>query len=258
MSKSREDLISVIIPFYNNYKYFQKCISSVKSQKYKNIEVIIINDGSDIFLKKKLDSLKKIKNIKIKIIHLKSNRGVSFARNIGIQNAKGKLIAFLDSDDEWKPNKLTYQINIMKKNNLKFIHGSYKIVDERNKILGKMIARNMNYSNLLKSCDIGLSTVVISYDICKKIKFQKISTKEDYTYWLRISKILPKLNGYSKIVTIYRKRENSLSSSLVTKFKNAFKVYHKYENFNLFYSMYLVLRLSVNYILKARNIKDNV
>ena len=258
MSKSREDLVSVIIPFYNNYKYFQKCISSVKSQTYKNIEIIIINDGSDINLKKKLDSLKKIKNIKIKIIHLKSNRGVSFARNVGIQNAKGKLIAFLDSDDEWKPNKLVYQINIMKKNNLKFIHGSYKIIDERNKILGKMIARNMDYSNLLKSCDIGLSTVVISSDICKKIKFQKISTKEDYTYWLRIAKILPKLSGYSKIVTIYRRRENSLSSSLETKFKNAYKVYHKFENFNLFYSMYLVLRLSVNYILKARDIKNNI
>jgi len=258
MSKIKKDLISVIIPFYNDFKYFERCISSVLSQRYKNIEIIIINDGSEPYYKKKLNTFERIKNNKIKIINLKFNQGVSHARNTGIKNAKGKFIAFLDSDDEWKPDKLIYQLNIMKKNNLQFIHGSYNIIDENNNLLGKMIAKKLNYTSLINSCDIGLSTVMIKADICKKIKFQKITTKEDYVYWLALAKLIPNLNGYSKTVTLYRKRENSLSSSLITKFINAYKVYNKYENFNLFYSFYLVIRLSISHIFKERSLKKNL
>jgi len=258
MSKIKKDLISVIIPFYNDYNYFERCISSVLSQKYKNIEIIIINDGSEPHYKKKLNIFEKIKNNKIKVINLKFNQGVSHARNTGIKNAKGKFIAFLDSDDEWKPDKLNYQLNIMKRNKLKFIHGSYNIIDENNNILGKMKAKKLDYTSLINSCDIGLSTVMVKADICKKIKFQNITTKEDYVYWLTLAKLIPTLNGYSKTVTLYRKRQNSLSSSLITKFINAYKVYNKYENFNLFYSFYLVIRLSISHIFKQISLKKNL
>jgi len=252
----KKDLVSVIIPFYNNFSYFEKCIKSVLFQTYKKIEIIIINDGSHINNTKKLNKYKK--NKRINIINLKSNQGVSNARNVGIKNAKGEFIAFIDSDDEWKRTKIEYQLNIMKKNNLNFIHGSYDIVDENNKLLGRMKAKKLDYSDLLSSCDIGLSTVMMDANICKKIKFQKITTKEDYVYWLTLSKLLPKLNGYPKIVTLYRKRPNSLSSSLMTKFINAFYVYNKYENFNLFYSFFSVLRLSLSHIFKQQNLKKNL
>jgi len=121
-----------------------------------------------------------------------------------------------------------------------------------------MKARKLNYNDLISSCDIGLSTVMIKADICKKIKFQKISTKEDYIYWLTLSKLFPNLHGYSKTVTLYRKRPFSLSSSLITKFINAFYVYSKYEKYNSLYSFYLVLRLSISYIFKQRILKKNL
>lgn len=146
----------------------------------------------------------------------------------------------------------------MKKNKLQFIHGSYNVIDENNNLLGKMKAKKINYKDLLKSCDIGLSTVMIKADICKKIKFKKISTKEDYIYWLKLAKIFPILSGFPRIVASYRKRKNSLSSSFATKFINAFIVYSKYENFNLFYSIYSVIRLSIWYIFKQINLKKNM
>ena len=130
-------------------------------------------------------------------------------------------------------------------------------IDETNNFLGKMKAKKLNYISLINSCDIGLSTVMLSADICKKIKFQSISTKEDYVYWLTLAKLLPTLNGYSKTVTVYRKRHNSLSSSLPLKLINAFRVYYKYEKFNLYYSIYSVIRLSFRYILKQRNLNKD-
>ena len=133
MHKIKRDLVSVIVPFFNDFKYFEKCISSILLQSYKNIEILIINDGSKTYFKKKLNGLKK--NGKIKIINLRFNHAVSYARHIGIKKAKGKFIAFIDSDDEWKLDKLQYQIDIMKKNKLQFIHGSYNVIDENNNLL---------------------------------------------------------------------------------------------------------------------------
>ena len=89
---------------------------------------------------------------------------------------------------------------------------------------GKFIAKDLKYIDLLKSCDIGLSTVTIKADIAKKNLFPKISTKEDYVCWLKIIKKLNYLVCDEQVVSIYRKRNNSLSSKFILKFINAFKV----------------------------------
>ena len=103
MKSNQIDLVSVIIPFYNEKNYFDDCINSVLQQSYKNVEIIIINDGSDISYSKKLDLLSIKYSDKIKVIH-KENGGVSSARNIGIMSAKGKYISFLDADDSCQIN----------------------------------------------------------------------------------------------------------------------------------------------------------
>ena len=110
-----DDLVSVIMPAYNSEKYIGEAIDSVLSQSYKNWELIIVNDASS-------DNTESIikeyagKNSKIVLISLSENKGVSNARNIAVQNARGRFVAFLDSDDIWTYDKLTKQISYMKEN----------------------------------------------------------------------------------------------------------------------------------------------
>ena len=255
VKKYHKDLISVIIPFYNERYYFDKCIGSVLKQTYSNIEIIVVNDGSDQIYYDKLQNLQS-NHPKIKILH-KKNEGAGSARNFGIKNSKGKYIAFLDSDDEWLPFKLNYQLSLINKYNLDFIHNSYQIKDKNEKFIGKFIAKKLNYIKLLESCDIGLSTVLVKSTLIKKHLFPKIISKEDFVCWLRIAKDIPHLYGDKKIVSIYRKRSFSLSGGLFRKFKSAFIVYYKYEKMNFFSSILKTLILSANYIIKQKKIMKN-
>ena len=251
---SGSELISVIIPFYNEEDYFDECLNSVLRQTYKNYEIIIVNDASRGEYKKKLEYYKNLYPNLIKIVHNEKNEGVAAARNKGIDLAKGKYIAFLDSDDEWMPYKLEYQYKLIKKNKINYIHGSYFVLGENEKFKGYLKAENINYNQLLKSCDIGLSTVMVLSEICKKYKFANISTKEDYILWLKISKEIDNLFGDERLVTIYRAKKKSLSKNYLLALYNAFKVFNKFEKQNIFNSLYSVIRLSYLWFIKKKNL----
>ena len=247
------ELISVIIPFYNEENYFDECINSVLNQTYQNIEIIIVNDGSDQIYIDKLEKIKFKYPEKIRVFN-KKNEGVSSARNLGIEKSKGEYIAFLDADDKWLPFKLEHQIKTIKDKNLDFIHGSYFLINENENFVGSFIAKNLNYDQLINSCDIGLSTVLVKSKLIKKHLFKNISTKEDYVCWLNIVKDIDKLFGDQRFVMVYRKKKNSLSSNFLTKFINAFKVYNTYQNLNILMSIYCTFYLSISWLIKTYKI----
>ena len=244
------DLISVIIPYYKKKEYIISSINSVLNQTYKNLEIIIIYDDLD---KKDLNLLKKIKkkDKRIKIYINKKNLGAGRSRNKGIKLSKGIFVAFLDSDDLWKKNKLKKQIFFMKKNGINASHTSYTIINSKNKIIGSRNAKDMSYKLLLKSCDIGLSTVVLKKEIItSKIKFANIKTKEDYVLWLKITGNNNKIIALKNNLTKWRKLDDSLSSSKLQKIYDGYLVYRKYMNFNLLKSFGFLMLLSFNYFLK--------
>ena len=248
------DLISVIIPYYKKKEYIISSINSVLNQTYKNLEIIIIYDDLN---KEDLNLLKKIKkkDNRIKIYINKKNLGAGRSRNKGIKLSKGIFVAFLDSDDLWKKNKLKKQIFFMKKNGINASHTSYTIINSNNKIIGSRNAKDMSYKLLLKSCDIGLSTVVLKKEIItSKIKFANIKTKEDYVLWLKITFNNNKIFALNDNLTKWRKLEDSLSSTRLQKIYDGYLVYRKYMNFNLLKSFGFLMLLSFNYFLK--DIKD--
>lgn len=242
--------VSIIIPYFKKRKYIKNTLRSVINQSYKGFEVIIIyddNDKNDLLYVKKLIKTDK----RIKLLVNKKNLGAGRSRNIGIANAKGSYICFLDADDIWKKNKLLTQLNFMTKNNHLISHTSYEII-KKNKVLEKRIARNfLNFKSLLKSCDIGLSTVMISKKVFKKnIKFSNLKTKEDFILWLEILKLNYVIYGLDKVLVQWQKTEGSLSSSIIQKLSDSYVVYNKFIKFNPVKSVYYTLLLSINFLKK--------
>ena len=241
--------LTVIIPYFKKIKFFQKTLKSVINQTYKNIEIIIIYDDED---KKELIEIKSlIKNKKnIKLLINKKNHGAGISRNKAAKVSKGKYLAFIDADDIWKKEKLNTQLKFMKKKKYNISHTSYSIIDSNGiKISRRKAKKKLNYKDLLDSCDIGLSTVIINKNLFLKNKFSSNKTKEDYSMWLKISK-KNIIYGINKDLTLWRKTKDSLSSDLFQKFYDAFDIYYNQEKFNIMKSIFKVFVLSLNYLKK--------
>ena len=249
--------VTIIIPYKNNLKYLFLALNSVFNQSYKNFKLIIIYDNIykidlekiKIFLKKK----KYLKKYNIKIIVNKKNLGAGESRNIAIRKSNTKYIAFLDSDDIWSKNKLKIQVEHMEKNNISFSHTSYNIISSNNKILSYQIAKNeIFFKDLIKSCDIGLSTVILKSNLLNKNKifFPKINTKEDYVLWLKIIKKIKNIKGLDVKLTYYRKTKGSLSSNKLISLINGYKVYKDYMNYGIIKSLFYLFLLSINSLKK--------
>jgi len=181
--------ISVVIPVYNREHLIQRAIDSVLNQTEKPFEIIVVNDGST---DKTKDSLKKYQN-RIQIIEQK-NQGVSAARNAGIRSANGDWVAFLDSDDEWLPEKIGKAIEF----HHKFLKYRIFQTDEiwiRN---GKRVNPKHKHEKFggwifkqsLPLCIVSPSAVVIEKDLLSDVGYfdENLPVCEDYDLWLRISR----------------------------------------------------------------------
>ena len=243
------DLVSVVIPYFKKKEYIKRCIQSVLRQNYKKFEIIIVYDGEDYSDLGYIANLAKID----KRIHLVKNYkllGAGLSRNKGIKFSRGKFIAFLDADDYWDKNKLKFQIKFMKDNNCQVSHTSYQIIDKNKNSI--RTARNFYQVNdLLYSCDIGLSTIIMKKNIfSNSIQFPNTKTKEDFILWLRILKKKISIIGLDKKLTYWRKLDNSLSSSIIQKMCDGFRVYYVYMNYGLFRSIFNLFCLSINFLKK--------
>ena len=169
------------------------------------------------------------------------------SRNKALKYSNGLYISFIDADDIWKTNKLYYQIHYMIKNNIDLSFTFYDIFQSNIKTKKvKKIFFKVDYTSLVKSNYIGLSTVMFSRKIISKIYFPILKTQEDYALWLKLLRKGVKFGYINKILTSWRKTKNSLSSNIFQKLLDEFKIYYIYEKKNFIFSIYSVLVLSYN------------
>jgi len=188
MTNNNTPLVSVIIPTYNRAWTLKKAIDSVLKQDYKNYELLVVDDGStdqtEKLLKKYAGSVKFIQQ---------SNEGVSAARNRGIKTSAGDLIAFLDSDDYWYPQKLSAQVDFFNKNPDALICQTEEIWIRNGKRVNpkkKHLKRSgMIFTPSLELCLISPSAVMLKKKLFDDVEAfdESLPACEDYDLWLRVT-----------------------------------------------------------------------
>ncbi len=240
-------LVSIIIPYYRKINHIKKTLNSVLNQTFQNFEIILIYDDPVLDDLLYLEGITK-GNSKIKIIKNLNNLGAGESRNIAMKNALGDVIAFLDADDYWLPNRLERQLHFMEKNKYKFTFCNYK-KKIKNKIINVVSKKSkITYKDLLTDCEIGLSTVFISRELIKENLFPPLQTKEDLVAWLRITKNNMYAYNFPDFLVEWTHSENSLSSNFLQKLFDGFRVYYIYLNFNPIKSLFYLFILSINSI----------
>jgi len=204
------ELVSIIMPSYNTGKYIKETIESVVNQTYTNWELIIVDDCST----DNTDEIIKVFNNDKRIKYLKNekNSGAAVSRNIALREAKGKYIAFLDSDDLWKKEKLDKQIKFMKENNYDFTYTDYRIKLNDNWLPYINTGPNViTKRKLYNYCYFSTITVMYNVEKIGLIQIADIKKNNDYAMWFQA---IEKAKCYRlpECLSYYIKHDNSISS----------------------------------------------
>lgn len=204
-----EDLVSIVMPSYNASLYIEEAIKSVLKQTYSKWELLIIDDCSS---DNTVEIIKKFNDDRIRLFINEENSGAAISRNKGLREARGRWIAFLDSDDTWFPDKLSEQLMYMKKRGYAFTYTDYKI--QLNGEWMPYIYTAPNVVNKRKMYDYCyFSTITVMYDQKKVglIQIEDLKKNNDYAMWLQA---VEHVNCYRfpKCLSCYIKHEGSISS----------------------------------------------
>lgn len=250
-----KELVSIIMPAYNAEKNIKESITSIIKQTYKNWELIVIDDGST---DKTIQSIEEMASQEKRIRFYKNeeNCGVSSTRNKGISIANGSWIAFLDSDDMWKKEKLEKQLKFADEKKVGFVFTGASYINE-NGIAYKGIfnvPEQVNYRKLKVHNVISCSSVLIQNRYLKELKMEKDDLHEDYLLWLKIlKKYQIYANGLDEPLLTYRLSTNSKSGN---KFKSIIMTYKVFRSvgINTIGSIYYTFRHLFNSLKKYRKI----
>ena len=248
-----DDLVSIITPAYNAAAYIAETIESVFAQTYTNWEMLIVNDCSKDNTAEIVQSYA-AKDKRIKLINLKQNSGSAIARNAAIQNAKGRYIAFLDSDDLWKKEKLQKQIQFMQQNGYAFTYTSYEHFKETKENIQNQvqIPKSLNYQQALKGNQIGCLTVMLDKKQMLNIHFTT-QKHEDYILWLNILKQGITAYGIQESLALYRTgNSKSISGNKMQSAMWTWKVYRESQRLSVVKSMYYFWFYVMNGLKKYR------
>ena len=200
-----QELISIITPMYNSENFIISTIKSVCMQSYQNWEMIIIDDGST---DNGVAHIKELENndTRIRIIVQESNKGSAYARNTGIKNARGRYIAFLDSDDLWVAEKLENQLKFMNEKKSPLTFTSYQQINEQGEYVGQVDINTaaILYNDLLKTNHIGCLTAIFDTKLLGgKMYMPLIEKRHDHGLWLSILKKGHKAYGLKEVLGKY-------------------------------------------------------
>lgn len=246
-----EPLISIITPSYNASLFIEDTVDSVRKQSFQNWEMIIVDDCSTDDTPDKLKRLEKEEE-RIHVIYLNQNGGAAVARNVALQHARGRFVAFLDSDDCWKPEKLAKQFHFMQTNNYAFTFTAYEIITNEGVHLNKQVSapEQVSYNDMLKNTIIGCLTVMIDRNLVGPIQMPNIRTRQDLATWLALLKKGIIAYGLNENLADYRIGKASISSNKWKAAKMNWFVYRKVEKLNVLKAFWCFSHYAIHAVVK--------
>jgi glycosyltransferase involved in cell wall biosynthesis len=226
-------LVSVIIPTFNSAQFIAEAIQSVQLQSYSNWEILLVDDCSTDATLAVISDLITTDN-RIQLFQLAVNSGTGVARNLGLEKAKGKYIAFLDADDLWKPHKLEKQIQWMQDHKLPFTFSFYDCIDEVGNSMNREVQapRALTYNQLFFCNYVGNLTGIYEVDFFGKIPISSIRKRQDWMLWLTILKKIKWAKPVPESLASYRIRANSISTAKVNLLQYNYAVYRQFHGYN--------------------------
>ena len=247
------ELVSIVMPVHNSERYIEDAIRSVISQTYENWELLVIDDASTDASKSIAMKIAETDS-RIKVFSNPTPTGYpATPRNMAIEMAKGRYIAFLDSDDAWLPNKLEHQLPYFNKSSrIGVVFSSYEKVDEKLTRASRVVkaGKVVTYRKLLLGNVIGNVTAIYDTQRVGKAYFEKVR-HEDYAMWLSILKRNFVAYNTGDVVALYRVSSSSVSANKFHLLRWQWDVYRKVEKLGLLYSTYCYANYAVRGFIKS-------
>lgn len=234
-------MISVVIPTFNCAGFIEETLSSVAGQSCKDLEIIVVDDGSSDDTVSHAENYVNQNNIRARVISNTRKKGAAGARNTGIDAAQGDMIAFIDADDKWLPEKLEHQLAFMEEHQAAFSFTGYEFADEECRGTGKTVRvpEAIRYEEALKNTTIFTSTVM--FDMRKLTKddiYFPYVESEDTANWWKILRLHGKAYGLDEALTLYRRSAGTLSSNKFKAVGRTWRLYRRTEKLPLIKSLY--------------------
>lgn len=258
MSKNNDNLISIITPVYNCENLIEETILSVLNQTYQNWEMILVDDCSQDNSAKIIKKYAKI-DTRIKYFKLEENSGAAIARNRGLKESTGRFVAYLDSDDLWRKEKLEKQIKFMLENKYGFTCTDYEKIDEEGNSLNKIIKipSKVNYNLYLRNTIIQTVGVMVDTKITGKdlLIMPNIRRRQDAATWCQLLRSGFDCYEVPENLSYYRVVNNSLSSNKFKAAKGTWFLYRNIEKLPLWKASFCFVGYASNAVKKRIYIK---
>lgn len=245
-------LVSIITPTYCSEKTIEQTIESVRNQTYPHWEMIIVDDGSTDQTRRLLREAAAADK-RIRPIFLEGNHGAAVARNTALDLAQGRYVAFLDSDDCWKPNKLDEQLRFMEMHQYEFTFTGYELMSASGNLLNKVISApaRVTYKRMLKNTIVGCLTVMIDREKTGSFHMPDLRARQDLATWLSLLKKGTVAYGLDETLAEYRiSGKASLSGNKWKAAKKTWFVYRRVERLPLWLSCWYFCNYAANAVIK--------
>ncbi len=233
-------LVSIIVPVYNVEKYIVETMECVRGQTYENWELLLVEDCStDNTVRTIREHQAQVRDERVRLICLSANGGAAKARNVGLSEARGRYIAYLDADDLWEPGKLSRELAFMEETGAAFAFTGYEFADEEGRGLGRVVhvPKTLTYRQALRNTTIFTTTVMFDTDrIPKELLQMPIVKSEDTALWWKVLRNGYIAYGLDENLVRYRRPGRSLSSNKLEAMRRIWTLYRREEGLSVWTS----------------------